>query len=406
MLIFLLRSAGNFRRNSTTKKIDTTDEPTTEMKHSTEHAGNSTSTNQNNSMTLMDFFPPPPPEFSEPLSSSESSSDSSAVRNKLQLWETRSSSNNKLKPSLPLKPRSASTTTTTKHSPSTMDKTPVDEQEIVLPPSQEQLLADLRETLAVLASPNAPDVFDRCSSVAASCQAYLEMITPHARFKLREHLTNLQGAMEKLIGAKGVAIHAADLQAVLQGIVQTVSKWFSAKNKNNSAFFTVFFSSWRKKCNPFPKKLLLLDFWARKWVFLNWFLISTLSSSSLFCLLLNVLCVLWNVRHFVSSCIFSLFVVDFWACFLWRKWCCCLSLSDVKLAGWEPWSFRWNFLSSRSCFTPLLSRLFSSSILMQLSYFATAQAVCESVIFGCFFKSHSFFSLHPFYTRMEKRRCW
>ena len=331
MFIFLLRSAGNFRRNSTTKKIDTTDEPTTEMKHPTEHTGNSTSTHQNNNMTLMDFFPPPPPEFSEPLSSSESSSDSSAVRNKLQLWETRSSSNNKLKPSLPMKPRSASTTT--KHSPSNMDKTPVDEQEIVLPPSQEQLLADLRETLAVLASPNAPDVFDRCSSVAASCQAYLEMITPHARFKLREHLTNLQGAMEKLIGAKGVAIHAADLQAVLQGIVQTVSRWFFAKTKTIRLSLQ-FFLIMEKKSNPFRQKFFfsiferghggfLIDFWSRNCprvlFFVYYWMCYSFSGMSVTLFRRGSFpCLLLTFGHVFCEGIGAVV---------------CFSLSDVKLAG-------------------------------------------------------------------------
>lgn len=49
----------------------------------------------------LDFFPPPPPEFSEDPTES---SGPVAIRNKLQLWETRSS-NGKSVPAIPAKPK-------------------------------------------------------------------------------------------------------------------------------------------------------------------------------------------------------------------------------------------------------------------------------------------------------------
>lgn len=70
-----------------------------------------------------------------------------------------------------------------------------------------------------------PVVQERCSSVVGSCSAYLEMITPHARFKLRELLTQLQTCVAKHIVTKSSASSSySDLQSILHNLVLTVSK--------------------------------------------------------------------------------------------------------------------------------------------------------------------------------------
>lgn len=202
-------------------KIDTAEEPSGVVVLQEEN--NRRTSRQTQDVPVLEYFPPPPPEFSE--NSEGCGGDNCAVRSKLQLWETRAGEAKKAKPAVPIKPKGP-----VKLHPN--DKTPVDENDIILPPSQEKLLMDVRlllEFLPVCGVTDAGHVYERCSLVAGKCSSYLEMITPHSRFKLREHLARLQSNLDKLSLIKSSSsstycAHYHDLQAVLQDICQVIGK--------------------------------------------------------------------------------------------------------------------------------------------------------------------------------------
>ncbi|XP_055357949.1 tyrosine-protein kinase Abl-like isoform X2 [Paramacrobiotus metropolitanus] len=166
---------------------------------------------------VLEFFPPPPPEFSE--SEGSQTENVNPVRSRLHLWETRVG---KPKPVVPVKPRPNPSKT---HA---SDRTPLEENEIVLPPSQDHLREEIRSALEFLENSGGVEygvVYERCSVVVGSCSAFLEMIPPHSRFRLREHLTRLQSQLEKISNkGGGAASHYRDLQSVLHDILQFVGK--------------------------------------------------------------------------------------------------------------------------------------------------------------------------------------
>lgn len=101
--------------------------------------------------------------------------------------------------------------------------------EILLPPSQKQLSGEIQSALEAVVNCDHCSVYDRCSQVAGDCAAYLEMISPHSRFRLRELLTRLQAHLEKVSVTKASShptSHYRDLQSVLQDLSTFISKWF------------------------------------------------------------------------------------------------------------------------------------------------------------------------------------
>ena len=97
--------------------------------------------------------------------------------------------------------------------------------EVTLPPSQKQLTDEIHSALDSVLNCDHSVIYDRCSLVATDGSAYLEMIPPHSRFRLRELLTRLQAQLEKVsVKTPHSSSCYRDLQSVLQDLSSFISK--------------------------------------------------------------------------------------------------------------------------------------------------------------------------------------